>query len=67
MGPQDRVTHYNVALLPAAVAIERIFSGECDTISLRRASLIPETIQVLMLVKQRLRLARVAYGKAEKS
>ena len=30
----------------------------CDTISLRRASLNPETIRMLMLVKQRLRLAR---------
>jgi hypothetical protein len=52
--------------LGSAVAVERIFSGGRDTISLRRASLIPGTIQVLMLVKQRLWLARVAFGKADK-
>lgn len=44
----------------SAVAVERIFSGARDTISLRRASLKPETIRTLMLVKQRLRLARGA-------
>ena len=32
-----------------------------------RASLIPETVHVLMLVKQRLKLARVAFGKADQS
>ena len=42
------------------MAVERIFSGARDTISLRRASLKPETIRTLMLVKQRLRLARGA-------
>ena len=42
----------------SAVAVERIFSGSRDTISLRRASLNPETIQTLMLVKQQLCLAR---------
>jgi hypothetical protein len=40
------------------VAVEHIFSGGRDTISLRRASLKPETIRVLMLVKRRLILAR---------
>jgi hAT family C-terminal dimerisation region len=44
----------------SAVAVERIFSGSRDTISLRRASLNPETIRTLMLVKQQLRLARTA-------
>ena len=44
----------------SAVAVERIFSGARDTISLWRASLKPETIRTLMLVKQRLRLAREA-------
>lgn len=44
----------------SAVAVERIFSGGRDTISLRRASLKPGTIRTLMLVKQRLRLARNA-------
>jgi hypothetical protein len=47
-------------LVGSAVAVERIFSGGRDTISLRRASLDPETIRTLMLVKQRLRLARTA-------
>ena len=46
--------------LGSAVAVERIFSGGRDTISLRRASLKPETIHTLMLVKQRLRLTREA-------
>jgi hypothetical protein len=46
--------------LGSAVAVERIFSGGRDTISLRRASLKPDTIRTLMLVKQRLRLARMA-------
>ena len=44
----------------SAVAVEWIFSGGRDTISLRRASLNPETIRTLMLVKQRLCLARTA-------
>lgn len=51
----------------SAVAVERIFSGGRDTISLRRASLVPETIRVLMLVKQRLRLARVALQRRDLS
>ena len=46
--------------LGSAVAVDHIFSGGRDTISLRRASLKHETIRTLMLVKQRLRLARVA-------
>lgn len=46
------------SLLGSAVAVERIFSGGRDTISLRRASLKPETIRVLMLVKRKLILAR---------
>jgi hypothetical protein len=40
----------------SAVAVERVFSGGRDTISLRRASLVPSPISVLMLVKQCLRL-----------
>ncbi|KAJ6611573.1 hypothetical protein B0H10DRAFT_1809311, partial [Mycena sp. CBHHK59/15] len=44
----------------SAVAIERIFSGGRDTISLCRAGLKPDTIRTLMIVKQRLRLARNA-------
>jgi hypothetical protein len=42
----------------SAVAVERIFSGGRDTISLRRASLHADTIRILMLVKKRLHLAR---------
>lgn len=44
----------------SAVAVERIFSGGRDTISLRRTSLKADTIRTLMLVKQHLRLARTA-------
>ena len=47
-------------VLGSAVAVERIFSGGWDTISLRRASLKPDTIRTLMLVKQHLRLAHQA-------
>ena len=47
-------------LVGSAVAVEQIFSGGCDTISLHRGSLVPETIWVLMLVKQCLRLACIA-------
>jgi len=46
--------------LGSAVAVEHIFSGRRYAISLRRASLKPETNRMLMLVKQQLRLARVA-------
>ena len=42
----------------SAVAVKHIFSGGRDTISLRWASLQPETIKVLMLVKKKLHLAR---------
>jgi hypothetical protein len=48
----------------STVAAEHIFSGGCDVISLRRASLKPETIRILMLVKQRLHLARNAAKRA---
>jgi len=44
--------------LGSAVAVERIFSGGRDTISLRRASLKPETIRILMLVKRKLIISR---------
>jgi hypothetical protein len=46
--------------LGSAVAVERVFSGARDTIGLRRASLNADTIQTLMVVKARLRLARRA-------
>jgi hypothetical protein len=42
----------------SAVAVERIFSGGRDTISLRRARLQADTIRTLMLVKKRLHLVR---------
>ena len=52
-------TNYVAILLPgSAVAVEHIFSGGCNTIFLRHASLSAETIQTL--VKQRLHLARTA-------
>lgn len=38
----------------SAVAVERIFSGDRDTIGLRRVSLQAETIQTLMFVKANL-------------
>jgi hypothetical protein len=44
--------------LGSAVAVERVFSGGRDTISLRRASLKPETIRALMITKQSLRRTR---------
>ena len=56
-------TNFSFLMSGSAVAVERIFSGGRDTISLRRASLNPDTIRVLMLVKQRLRLARLALEK----
>ena len=49
----------------SAVAVEHIFSGGRDTISLQRASLIPDTIRVLMLVKNRLRLAHIDLTKKD--
>ncbi|KAI9437123.1 hypothetical protein F5148DRAFT_953123, partial [Russula earlei] len=41
---------------PSAVAVERVFSGGRDTISLCRASLKVETIRTLILVKKKLHL-----------
>lgn len=41
----------------SAVVVKRISSGGRDTIGLHRASLKAETIQTLMFVKARLRLA----------
>ena len=41
----------------SAVAVERVFSGGRDTISLRRASLNANTIRILMLVRSQARLA----------
>jgi hypothetical protein len=42
----------------SAVAVERSLSGGHDTISLRRAALKPDTIRILMLVKQKVKLER---------
>lgn len=50
----------------SAVAVERVFSGGRDTISLRRASLKPETIRVLMLLKHKLHLSRREFLKGVK-
>ncbi|KNZ77773.1 hypothetical protein J132_03831, partial [Termitomyces sp. J132] len=46
-----------LAIPGSAVAVERIFSGGRDTLLLHRASLHPETIRMLMIVKQRLKSA----------
>ncbi|KIK54017.1 hypothetical protein GYMLUDRAFT_1024574, partial [Collybiopsis luxurians FD-317 M1] len=51
----------------SAVAVERIFSGGQDTISLHHSSLKPGTIRVLMLYKYQLRLKRKALEEAVKS
>jgi hypothetical protein len=48
----------DLSLTGSAVAVERIFSGGRDTISLRRASLQADTIRILMLVKKRLHHTR---------
>ncbi len=40
--------------LGSAVAVERIFSGGRDTISIHHASLQPETIRTLMVLKHQL-------------
>jgi len=58
--PFDHLQMFLSSYAGSAVAVERIFSGSRDTISLRHTSLNPETIQTLMLVKQQLRLARTA-------
>jgi hypothetical protein len=42
------------------MAIEHIFSGDLDTISLRRASFKPDTMRTPMIVKQYPRLASIA-------
>jgi hypothetical protein len=52
------------SVLGSAVAVERIFSGGRDTISMWRASLQLETIQMLMVLKQCLRLVHTAINKA---
>ncbi|KAK0467393.1 hypothetical protein IW261DRAFT_1346390 [Armillaria novae-zelandiae] len=44
----------------SAVAVEHIFSGGHDTLSLQQASLKADTIHMLMLVKHRLHLAHTA-------
>jgi hAT family C-terminal dimerisation region len=46
----------------SAIAVERVFSGGRDTICLCHARLKADTIHTLMVVKQRLCLARMAIG-----
>ncbi|KAJ6479870.1 hypothetical protein DFH09DRAFT_951286, partial [Mycena vulgaris] len=50
----------------SVVAVERILSGGRDTIGLRRASLMAETIRMLMFVKARLRWERKVLEHEEK-
>lgn len=45
-------------ILGCAVAVERVFSGGRDTISIRRNSLNPSTISMLMTLKAALQLAQ---------
>jgi hypothetical protein len=45
----------------STVAVEQVFSGGQDTISLHHASLHTDTIQILMLVKK---WSHLAYTKA---
>ncbi|KAF7426516.1 hypothetical protein PC9H_008885 [Pleurotus ostreatus] len=61
-----RLARNLLAIPGSAVAVERIFSGARDTISLRRASLKPQTIEILMLLKHRLRLARTSTVQSHK-
>ena len=48
----------SLSFAASAVAVERVFSGGRDTISIRRASLRADTIRTLMLVKKSLHLQR---------
>lgn len=48
----------------STVAVERVFSGGRDTIGIRHASLKPETVRTLMLVKAWARLEREKAAKA---
>src|SRR6202050_4958031 len=54
----------SLMLSGSAVAMEHIFSWGHNTISLRKASLKPEIIWILMMVKQRLCLAHNAAKRA---
>ncbi|KAJ6563754.1 hypothetical protein B0H10DRAFT_1966033 [Mycena sp. CBHHK59/15] len=63
--PSGSLVKFNV-FKRSAVAVKRVFSGRRETIAVRRASLKAETIEVLMFVKARLRLAREASKKQEK-
>jgi hypothetical protein len=51
-------SNLNWSVTGSAVAVERIFSGGRDTISLQRASLQADIIRILMLVKKHLHLVR---------
>jgi hypothetical protein len=60
VGLELRTVEVNQDILTgSAVAMERIILGGRDTISLRRASLKPLKIHILVLMKHRLRLARI--------
>ena len=52
------IHHHVFHNLGSPVAMERVFSGGWDTISLRCTSIKPQTIRILMLIKQKLQLAR---------
>jgi hypothetical protein len=62
-----KLTFTGVNFTGSAVTVECVFSGGCDTIGLRRASLKAETIQTLMFVKARLlHCAHAALEREEK-
>jgi hypothetical protein len=52
-----QVPDHDSSVVGSAVAVERVFSGGRDTISLCRASLNANTIHILMLVRSQARLA----------
>ncbi|KIJ40706.1 hypothetical protein M422DRAFT_256401 [Sphaerobolus stellatus SS14] len=59
--PNPRQLARGIMTIPGcAVAVEHIFSGGRNTISLRHASHKPDTLRTLMLVKQQLHLAHIA-------
>lgn len=53
-----QLAHDILCIPGSAVAVEGIFSGGWDTISLQRTRLQPDTIRTLMLVKKHVNLVR---------
>ena len=55
-----QLTSVTLSFLASAVAVERVLSGGCNTISICCASLKSDTIQTLMLVKKKLHQQHVS-------